>query len=367
MKYIYKLLIFNTLIFLTSFSQEKLQTVAADNLKIQYVGRFDFANPKQAKFAWTGAQITFTFEGTLCNLLMNNFSEGNDKTGNPKVNYFNVFINNKLVKILKVENGKSAYELAKDLPRGRYTVSIFRRTEASLGLCEFIGFQVDTNASILDSPARPTRKMEFIGDSITCGYGNEGDNAQCPFTPATENGYLSYAAITARNLSAEGVTICYSGKGLLKNYDKTSKGIMPVLYDSVYPQDSTNNWKSGNWTPNAIVINLGTNDFAHDVPDSTLFCLSYHALIGKLLKTNPQARIFCVAGTMMSGEKLATIKNYLQNIVDYQRKKGNTKVYFFEMSTQGKLGYGCDWHPNVRQNQQNAKELTDFVKEKMKW
>ncbi len=364
----FKLLIFSFLtLFIFSFSQEKRQTVGADNAKIQYVGRFDFANPKQVKFAWTGAQITFTFEGTMCYLLMNHFSEGNDKADNPKTNYFNVFINNKLVKILQVENGKKVYELAKGLPKGNYTVSIFKRTEASFGVCEFLGFEVDEAAKILDSPARPTRKIEFIGDSITCGYGNEGDKADCTFTPATENGYLSYAQITARNLSAEAVTICYSGRGLIRNYDKTSRNTMPVLYDLMYPQDSISRWKSTDWIPQAVIINLGTNDFAHEVPDSTLFCLSYHSLIEKTLKTNTKASIFCIVGSMMNGEKLETIKNYLQNVVAYQRKKGNTKVYFFEMSTQGKLGYGCDWHPNVAQNQHNAKELTAFVKEKMKW
>ncbi|TAH22545.1 MAG: hypothetical protein EAZ08_01350 [Cytophagales bacterium] len=351
----------------TFLRQDNTQTISADNAKIQYTGRFDFANPKQPKFAWTGSQITFTFEGTFCNLLMNNFSEGNDKTGKPNVNYFNILINNKLVSVLKVENGKNFYELAKDLPKGKYTVHIFKRTEASVGICEFIGFQIDKNGKVMDSPKKPKRKVEFIGDSITCGYGNEGDKKECPFTPETENGMMSYAAIMAQSVDAEYVTTCYSGRGVIQNYDKSKQGTMPELYDLVYPQANSPQWKFDSGTPDAVFINLGTNDFAHEIPDSTSFVLSYNSLINKIVTNYPKAKVFCLAGSMMGGEKLKTIKNYLQQTVSYQHKKGNTKVYFFEMSSQGKLGYGCDWHPNVAQNQQNAKELIAFVKEKMKW
>lgn len=351
----------------TVFKQDNVQMIRADNAKIQYVGRFDFTNPKQPKFAWTGSQITFTFEGTFCNLLINNLSEGNDKTGKPNANYFNILINNQLVKVLKVENGKTEYELAKDLPKGKYTVRIFKRTEAEVGLCEFIGFQIDKSGKVVESPPRPKRKVEFIGDSITCGYGNEGDRKECPFTPETENGAMSYAAITAQNVGAEYVTTCYSGRGLIQNYNKSKQGTLPELYDLVYPQNASLKWNFEKWTADAVFINLGTNDFAHEIPDSTTFVLTYNSLINRVLEKNPKSQVFCLAGSMMSGERLSTIKNYLKQVVSYQHRKGNTKVYFFEMSEQGKLGYGCDWHPNVAQNQQNAKELTAFVKEKMKW
>ena len=58
--------------------------------------------------------------------------------------------------------------------------------------------------------------MEFIGDSIICGYGDEGKNATCPFevkvrdtigpdgkaipvsVPLTENQYESFTSQAAR-------------------------------------------------------------------------------------------------------------------------------------------------------------------------
>lgn len=341
------------------------QTISPENAEIQYTGRFDFSNLQQPKFAWSGSQITFTFEGSFCNLLMQQSNFEKDKNGNELLNYFNIFIDKQLPTVLKLEKGKREYELAKNLAWGKHTITIFKRTEGMVGVCEFLGFQIDAKGKVLASPAKPKRKVEFIGDSITCGYGNEGESEYCKFTPETENAYLSYAAISARELGAEYTMVCYSGKGVIQNYNKNSKDIMPELYERINPQDSLTQWNFGQWTPDAVVINLGTNDFAHEIPDSTRFTLTYSYMISRVLTNHPKASVFCLVGSMLNGEKLDRIKNYLKQVVSYQNKKGNQKVYFFEMSTQGKLGYGCDWHPNVPQNQQNAKELTRFVKEKM--
>jgi lysophospholipase L1-like esterase len=345
---------------------QSYQIVTPTNPHIQYVGRFDFSNPQQPKFAWTGSTITLMFEGSFCKLLMRNFSEGKDKTGKLYTNYFNIFIDGQLVKVLKVENNQSEYSIAENLPQGKHTVQIFKRTEALVGVCEFLGFQIEKKAKVLPIEKTTTRKIEFIGDSITCGYGNEGDKHSCPFSPETENGQLAYAAITAQNLKAGCVTTCYSGKGLIQNYDKSKENTMPMLYQLIYPQ-STQKWNFQQWTPDAVCINLGTNDFAHAIPDSTEFTKAYIMLIDSVLTNYPKTSVFCLVGSMLNGKNLQVIKSYIEQVVNHQIAKGNKKVYFFAMSTQGKVGYGCDWHPNVAQHEINATELSAFIKEKMDW
>lgn len=49
----------------------------------------------------------------------------------------------------------------------------------------------------------PERRIEFIGNSITCGYGVESENPSDPFTYETENHFYTYAARTARALKAQ--------------------------------------------------------------------------------------------------------------------------------------------------------------------
>jgi hypothetical protein len=364
MKFLYTFLL-AVLVWTESDIFQSYQTVAPNHPYIHYAGRFDFSNSQQPKFAWTSSSITLTFEGSFCKLLMRNFSEGKDKVGKPYANYFNIIIDGHLVRVLKVTNSQREYSIAENLSQGKHTIQIFKRTEALFGVCEFLGFQVDKSAKILPPDGVATKKIEFIGDSITCGYGNEGDKQSCPFTPETENGYLSYAAITSRNLKAEYATVCYSGRGLIQNYDKSKENTMPMLYSLTYPQ-TTQKWNFQQWIPDIVCINLGTNDFAHAIPDSTEFTKAYIGLIDSVLINYPKASVFCLVGSMLSGKNLEVIKSYIKKVVHYQVEK-NKKVYFFEISTQGRVGYGCDWHPNIAQHEINAKELTAFIREKMNW
>ena len=69
-----------------------------------------------------------------------------------------------------------------------------------------------------------SRKIEFIGNSITCGYGNEGTNKFQGFEYETENHYYSYAAITARNLKAQHWVVARSGIGAYRNYNGPKTG-----------------------------------------------------------------------------------------------------------------------------------------------
>ena len=51
--------------------------------------------------------------------------------------------------------------------------------------------------------------MEVIGDSISCGYGNEAANEHEHFSPTTENAYFSYGAIAARAFNADYTCIAW--------------------------------------------------------------------------------------------------------------------------------------------------------------
>jgi hypothetical protein len=63
--------------------------------------------------------------------------------------------------------------------------------------------------------ATGTHALEFYGDSITCGYGNEG-TPPCDFTAGTENNWLSWGPMTARALNASVHVEAWSGKGVVR-------------------------------------------------------------------------------------------------------------------------------------------------------
>ena len=116
----------------------------------------------------------------------------------------------------------------------------------------FHGF--DFGGGRLLPPILRPRKIEVIGDSISCGYGDEGLNATCPFdievrregkcpdgplppdfeekypdcnvarVPFTENQYLSYGSLVGRHLDADVSTLCWSGRGVQRNYREPTTG-----------------------------------------------------------------------------------------------------------------------------------------------
>jgi len=54
--------------FLCGFSQTKHIPVSHE--AIRYVGRFDFSNPQEVRYDWSGVYFQFSFRGTSCAVKM---------------------------------------------------------------------------------------------------------------------------------------------------------------------------------------------------------------------------------------------------------------------------------------------------------
>lgn len=118
----------------------------------------------------------------------------------------------------------SVVTLATALPRGQHTVELMYAIEGYQRRPEFRGFLLDEGCQLADAPRLPERKIEFIGNSITCGYGVESSDPNEHFSDETENHYYTYAAITARNLKAQHVAVARSGIGIYRNYGAPKGG-----------------------------------------------------------------------------------------------------------------------------------------------
>ena len=328
---------------------------SARDPRLVCTGRFlDLENGKQ--FAWSGSRIDVRFSGTSCDLLLRCLPGVEHLPFLPLVDYY----------LLIVDGQESVITIGADtefvrvdsLASGEHQLTLFKRTEALVAEGIFSGVILDPDAALLPPSKLPARNIEFIGNSITCGYGNEGESASCPFSPETENAWLTYSHLAAQSLDARYVSVCYSGKGVFQNYDKTRTETMPDLW-SRYSPSLENTWDYS-WIPEVVVINLGTNDFAHRVPDRKSFIEAYLDLIKRVRASYPGASIVCLTGSMMSGKRLITIQAYLHQAV---KAANMPRLYRFDLSTQGALGYGCSSHPNVAQHQKNGAELSVFLEE----
>ena len=320
---------------------------------LHFVGRVDAADPANARFAWSGTGVVARFEGSEVSVNLG----GNQQ--------FTVVVDDMVQPKLTATTGMNA--LVSGLAMGEHTVELYRRTEASQGVATFMGF--DFGGGTLLAPPVPTRRIEVIGDSITCGYGDEGPDMNCSFSADTENHYLSYAALTARALSAELSTVAWSGKGVVCNYGDASDSCqnpLPTYYDRTLPDDAGSKWDFSRFVPDAVVVNLGTNDFSTDSdPTQEQFESAYRALLERLRAAYPNATILCTNGPMLSGNDLSTLMGYIHNVIT---ALGDEKVSSFDITPQdGSDGYGCDWHPSLARHEKMAATVTAAIKAKLPW
>jgi lysophospholipase L1-like esterase len=323
---------------------------------VRFVGRVDATDASNVRFAWSGTGIVARFLGTSIAARLGGGQQ------------YTVLIDGALQPKLAPSTATSV--LAENLADGPHVVEIYRRTEANQGESIFSGFDLGAGA-LLAPPAAPQRRIEIIGDSITCGYGNEGPDMNCGFTPDTENHYLTYGAIAARTLGAELSTVAWSGKGVVCNYgdDATScTDPMPAYYDRTLPNRPDSVWTFSAWQPQAVVIHLGTNDFSTMVdPAQADFETAYAALLGRIRAAYPDAVILCTLGPG-SGAEHTTALAFIENAVQSRVAQGDAKVTTFELPpTNSSDGYGCDWHPSLQTHERMAEALTAALRVELGW
>lgn len=162
---------------------------------VRFLGRTDAGQAGATRFAWSGSGVAFRFSGTQASVEMDD-----------PAHFFTLLVDGKVQPTLATTSGQKKYALAQGLLAGEHEVRLYRRTEASYGPTRFYGW-IWAAARCWRRPRRPREDRGDFGDSITCGYGNEGADQNCNFSADTENHYLTYGAIAARDLGADLVTV----------------------------------------------------------------------------------------------------------------------------------------------------------------
>ena len=339
---------------------------------ILYTGRISFTNPERPTWNYPGVQIIAAFEGTSLRMM-----------AKPRSGYFMAQIDQaEPFKVAFRGERDSVVTLATALPDGRHLVRLMYIIEGYEFFPEFWGFVLDKGRQLIDAPILPSRKIEFIGNSITCGYGNEGLKKEEHFDYATENHYYSYASIAARNLEAQHWVVARSGIGAYRNYDGPKAGnpesCMPVQYEYTgyawkpeLRKEQTflkEKWDFSRYQPDVVCINLGTNDLSTPNYDLSLLKQSYQKFLKMVRQHNPKAKIVLLTGSMLYNQELQLAKQLLDEIANMAQKAGDKEVYRFDMNhIDGEAFLGNDWHPNVYQDEKMANELTAYLRKLMNW
>lgn len=329
---------------------------------IQYVGRICFQNPERPRFTFPGTQINACFTGTSIKLW-----------AKPCSGYFMAQIDQaEPFKVALTGERDSVVTLATALPQGNHTLRLMYVIEGYDLKPEFRGLLLDRGASLLPPPALPERTIEFIGNSITCGYGNESIEKTDPFEYATENHYYTYAQIACRALQARAHVVARSGIGVYRSYGGPKTGtpdnVMTTEYEYTNLYDRSEKWDFSRYQPQLVCINLGTNDLSTDNYDVSLLKAAYKRFLKQVRGHNPYAKIVFLCGSMLNGKELEIARHTLDDVVDEARKQGDKEVYRFFFSPQtGDIYFGASWHPSLWQHEKMAAELTAYLRSLMQW
>ena len=306
------------------------------------------------EYSWPGVNIQASFMGTQASMMVNNASANNRLT---------VVVDGGSPKTIAMVSGQSTVALASGLPSGMHEMVIWRNTEASPGgLTTFDGLTgFGPAGGLLAPPSEPARRIEMIGDSLSVGAGVEGNATCAGGIDAYTNNYLAYGSVATRALSAEVVTIAYSGIGVYRNFGETTPTAdsltMPRRYPYAIPD--TVLWDFSLYQPHVVVINLGTNDFGAGDP-GTPFENAYVSFVQAIRVKYPDTYFILI--DMYGGMRLTR----LDNIFTTLKNGGESKVEVLSLNAvQNNLG--CNQHPNIAGQQGMGNTLAARIRVVMGW
>ena len=233
--------------------------------------------------------------------------------------------------------------------------------------------ELETDGTLLPAPDEKKPRIEFIGDSITCGLGNlSTDGSSLAFRTWEENGWMSYGALAARALGWEwsivgesGIAVCRSDNPFFNQHG------MEEIYaftDEMYDRRrgrAPAKWDFAAHPSDVVVINLGTNDANHirfyrDIRDVPAMEERFEAHYGAFLRSvralnGPDTHIVCALGTMDY-----YLWDRLRDAVEaYRQESGDRRIRLFKFVGSNFMteGYGAAGHPSLKTHLRMGREL----------
>ena len=244
-------------------------------------------------------------------------------------------------------------------PEGEHVVRLEKLTESQSGGAGFSGFRFGAGGVALPTPQR-ARRIEFIGDSHSAGYGNTSTTRSC--TPQqvhdTTDTQQAFGPVLAKRLNAEYRVNAYSGAGIVRNYNGVApEQNLPILYARAIPGDAASVANDAGWLPQLIVIKLGSNDFstplhagerwADDAALHADYRASYSRFLAMLIARHPKAHFVLMAHDPFLADVQAVAK-------DAGRPVTVIRTVNMELT-------GCDWHPSLKDDIAIADQLEAVI------
>ncbi|MBE1875837.1 RICIN domain-containing protein [Myceligenerans sp. TRM 65318] len=306
------------------------------------------------RYSWPGVYFEGRFRGTGVGIVLNDSAADYD-----------VQIDGATVATFVAPGETTRW--VEGLSDAEHTVRLVKRNESPWAASEFGGFVAAPGGEVLTRPAARTRQIEFIGDSLTVGYGNTSAGRECTGDQVnrTTNTDLSYGALTARRLEADYQVNAFSGKGMVRNYDGGDPGNhYRTYYDRALLHDPGDVWNPGTWRPQLVVVYLGTNDFSTDLNPGEQWttpeelAADYRGAYGDFLR---KLRTRYGTDTTIVAVGAGSFANDVQQVVRERADAGDSRVRYWFLDSTGLDLLGCHWHYSTADHELIADRFRTYV------
>ncbi|WP_281336768.1 SGNH/GDSL hydrolase family protein [Flavobacterium eburneipallidum] len=353
-----QLLIVVFAISLTSLAQKEEQTQS----HFHYQGRIEKIEENKAILVGAASSISFDFKGNSCSISLQSLVDHQ--------NYVSLELDGKYIGRIRIEKGEAkSFPITVTEKKNTHHLAIYKATEAANGGVLFAG----TTAQLIESTApKNKKKIELIGDSITCGFGNDATTIPCGTGDWFDqhNAYLAYGPVLSRALNLDFVLSSVSGYGMYRNWNDEHllEPIIPDVYENLYLNTDKSKLYDFKFQPDLVSICLGTNDLSDGdgkkprLPfNEEKYVSNYIEFIKTVYKHAPNTRIVVLNSPMVSGDRNVTLVKCLKKVIQaFENDTIHKKIELFEF--QPMIPKGCGYHPDMNDDKIMAEQLIPFFK-----
>ncbi len=320
-------------------------TVKATDPSVSFTGRVQRMDDGSVRYDWVGTYLQTDFTGTSVSIRVSEEGES----------WHNVFIDGVLKQKIQIK-GKEPHDvlLADRLAKGTHRLMLQKCTEGEHGLVRLYSL---TAKGDFKAVAPKQRMIEIIGDSYTCGYGSESPTNSEHFKLSTENCDKAYACLLAHYFDADYSIVAHSGMGVTRNFNGNKRPTMSVRYGKLFDDHDNVAYDFKAYTPNLVIINLGTNDFSVEGAPSQ-YVNDYVKLIANVRSHYNNVPILCVTPHSANIFLLAALQELKARVAGM---KGVRVTQPMPDIVDFGTDMGADGHPNWRGHRKIAMTLIPQV------
>ena len=325
-----------------------------------YSGRVEYLDENKVILIGAASSVSFDFKGNSCSISLQSLVDHQ--------NYVSLELDGKYIGRIRIENGEiQSFPIIVSEKKKTHHLSIYKATEAANGGVLFAG----ATTKLKDSPApKNKKKIELIGDSITCGFGNDDSAIPCGTGDWYDqhNAYWAYGPILSRALDIDYVLSSVSGYGMYRNWndEHLEEPIIPEVYENLYLNKDSSKPYDFKFQPDLVSICIGTNDLSGGdgkkprLPfNEEKFITNYIEFIKTVYKHAPNTRIVLLSSPMVSGERNLTFIKCLNKIIQaFDNDTVHKKIELFQFKPM--TPKGCATHPNIEDDKVMADQLIPY-------